>query len=182
MENLTEQHLQFLHSQAPSDRLLQPLWDHLLSNHLPLITSPFFPVLLAFSSYFNIPPTVVPQEAPSVYAVLVAGCPATVWHSVLHLARGAPQAPAALPVGARYPSRVHIPLLLVRRAAQHPGADGGGVLGKPGPRSPGMSPADNVVRDRVQHLDVGGGPHRVRPAVDAEPGGALWAARRSAST
>ncbi|XP_058502397.1 cholesterol 25-hydroxylase-like protein 1, member 1 [Solea solea] len=35
-----------------SDRLLQPFWDSLLLHHLPLISSPFFPVLLAFSSYF----------------------------------------------------------------------------------------------------------------------------------
>ncbi|KAM9753537.1 cholesterol 25-hydroxylase-like protein 1, member 1 [Menidia menidia] len=32
--------------------LLQPLWDYLLSHHLPLVSSPFFPVILAFSSYF----------------------------------------------------------------------------------------------------------------------------------
>ncbi|XP_061837090.1 cholesterol 25-hydroxylase-like protein 1, member 1 [Nerophis lumbriciformis] len=32
--------------------LLQPLWDYLLLHHLPLISSPFFPVLLAFCSYF----------------------------------------------------------------------------------------------------------------------------------
>uniref|UniRef100_A0A8C6L7W7 Cholesterol 25-hydroxylase like 1, tandem duplicate 1 n=1 Tax=Nothobranchius furzeri TaxID=105023 RepID=A0A8C6L7W7_NOTFU len=35
-----------------SDRLLQPLWDHLLIHHLSLILSPFFPVILAFFSYF----------------------------------------------------------------------------------------------------------------------------------
>ncbi|XP_059918014.1 cholesterol 25-hydroxylase-like protein 1, member 1 [Gadus macrocephalus] len=148
MENLTEQRLEFLHSQAPSDRLLQPIWDHLLSNHLPLITSPFFPVLLAFSSYFFcslpfaavdllgsrvpmfhrykiqparrptpsamgqsflrsvynhlifvlpavaffIPPTAVPQEAPSVYELLVDGLAVLllfdtqyfIWHVVHH--------------------------------------------------------------------------------------------------
>ncbi|KAJ3596790.1 hypothetical protein NHX12_003191 [Muraenolepis orangiensis] len=55
MENFTELPLHLLRSQSlqgSSDRLLQPLWDHLLINHLPLISSPFFPVLLAFSSYF----------------------------------------------------------------------------------------------------------------------------------
>lgn len=35
-----------------SKHLLQPLWDHLLLHHHSLISSPFFPVLLAFSSYF----------------------------------------------------------------------------------------------------------------------------------
>lgn len=35
-----------------SDRLLQPFWDYLLFHHLPLISSPFFPVLLTFSCYF----------------------------------------------------------------------------------------------------------------------------------
>ncbi|KAM9376582.1 cholesterol 25-hydroxylase-like protein 1, member 1 [Pholidichthys leucotaenia] len=35
-----------------SNRLLQPMWDYLLFHHLPLISSPFFPVILAFSSYF----------------------------------------------------------------------------------------------------------------------------------
>ncbi|XP_054633026.1 cholesterol 25-hydroxylase-like protein 1, member 1 [Dunckerocampus dactyliophorus] len=35
-----------------SNRLLQPLWDYLLLHHLPLISSPFLPVLLAFCSYF----------------------------------------------------------------------------------------------------------------------------------
>ncbi|KAM4733750.1 cholesterol 25-hydroxylase-like protein 1, member 1 [Anableps anableps] len=35
-----------------SDQLLQPFWDHLLFHHLPLISSPFLPVILAFSSYF----------------------------------------------------------------------------------------------------------------------------------
>ncbi|XP_053742663.1 cholesterol 25-hydroxylase-like protein 1, member 1 [Synchiropus splendidus] len=34
-----------------SGRLLQPLWDHLLLHHQPLISSPLFPVLLAFSSF-----------------------------------------------------------------------------------------------------------------------------------
>uniref|UniRef100_A0A3Q3B166 Cholesterol 25-hydroxylase like 1, tandem duplicate 1 n=2 Tax=Kryptolebias marmoratus TaxID=37003 RepID=A0A3Q3B166_KRYMA len=36
----------------PGDRLLQPLWDHLLLHHRPLVSSPFLPVMLAFSSYF----------------------------------------------------------------------------------------------------------------------------------
>ncbi|XP_024235262.1 cholesterol 25-hydroxylase-like protein 1, member 1 [Oncorhynchus tshawytscha] len=35
-----------------SDRLLQPLWDYFLFNHYFLISSPFFPVILCFSSYF----------------------------------------------------------------------------------------------------------------------------------
>ncbi|XP_041747140.1 cholesterol 25-hydroxylase-like protein 1, member 1 [Coregonus clupeaformis] len=35
-----------------SDRLLQPLWDYFLFNHYSLISSPFFPVILCFSSYF----------------------------------------------------------------------------------------------------------------------------------
>nr|XP_040019550.1 cholesterol 25-hydroxylase-like protein 1, member 1 [Gasterosteus aculeatus aculeatus] len=40
-----------------SGRLLQPVWDYLLFHQLPLISSPLFPVLLAFSSYvfFSIP-------------------------------------------------------------------------------------------------------------------------------
>ncbi|XP_029290732.1 cholesterol 25-hydroxylase-like protein 1, member 1 [Cottoperca gobio] len=40
-----------------SDRLLQPFWDYLLLHHLHLIASPFFPVLLASTSYvcFSIP-------------------------------------------------------------------------------------------------------------------------------
>lgn len=42
---------------AASERLLQPLWDHLLLHHRSLISSPFLPVLLAFSSYvfFSLP-------------------------------------------------------------------------------------------------------------------------------
>ncbi|KAK7891562.1 hypothetical protein WMY93_023525 [Mugilogobius chulae] len=40
-----------LWSMQPSQRLLQPLWDHLLLYHRPLISSPFFVVFLAFSSY-----------------------------------------------------------------------------------------------------------------------------------
>lgn len=39
------------HSRS-SDHLLQPLWDRLLLQHRPLVSSPFFPVVLAFSSYF----------------------------------------------------------------------------------------------------------------------------------
>ncbi|TRY58303.1 hypothetical protein DNTS_031063 [Danionella cerebrum] len=35
-----------------SDRLLQPIWDHLLMHHYNLMSSPFFPVFLVFSSYF----------------------------------------------------------------------------------------------------------------------------------
>uniref|UniRef100_A0A671RW89 Cholesterol 25-hydroxylase-like protein 1, member 1 n=1 Tax=Sinocyclocheilus anshuiensis TaxID=1608454 RepID=A0A671RW89_9TELE len=35
-----------------SDRLLQPLWDFLLFRYYTLVSSPFFPVLLAFSCYF----------------------------------------------------------------------------------------------------------------------------------
>ncbi|KAE8296311.1 Cholesterol 25-hydroxylase-like protein 1, member 1 [Larimichthys crocea] len=51
MMNITELTLQLQPSRA-SDRLLQPFWDYLLIHHLPLISSPFFPVLLAFSSFF----------------------------------------------------------------------------------------------------------------------------------
>ncbi|KAM7002652.1 cholesterol 25-hydroxylase-like protein 1, member 1 [Tautogolabrus adspersus] len=52
MLNISRQtSLQLLPSRA-SDRLLQPFWDNLLLHHLPLISSPFLPVLLAFSSYF----------------------------------------------------------------------------------------------------------------------------------
>ncbi|KAM4618249.1 cholesterol 25-hydroxylase-like protein 1, member 1 [Polymixia lowei] len=51
MVNISELPLQFLSSRS-SDRLLQPLWDYLNFYHLPLISSPFLPVLLAFSSYF----------------------------------------------------------------------------------------------------------------------------------
>ncbi|XP_029908634.1 cholesterol 25-hydroxylase-like protein 1, member 1 [Myripristis murdjan] len=51
MMNISDLPLQLLPSRS-SDRLLQPLWDYLLFHHLPLISSPFFPVLLAFSSYF----------------------------------------------------------------------------------------------------------------------------------
>ncbi|XP_008280331.1 cholesterol 25-hydroxylase-like protein 1, member 1 [Stegastes partitus] len=56
MLNVSEQPLQFLPSRA-SDRLLQPFWDYLLLHYRPLMSSPFFPVLLAFSSYtfFSIP-------------------------------------------------------------------------------------------------------------------------------
>ncbi|XP_074489062.1 cholesterol 25-hydroxylase-like protein 1, member 1 [Sebastes fasciatus] len=51
MLNISELPLQLLPSRA-SDRLLQPFWDYLLFHHRPLISSPFFIVLLAFSSYF----------------------------------------------------------------------------------------------------------------------------------
>ncbi|XP_075945196.1 cholesterol 25-hydroxylase-like protein 1, member 1 [Anarhichas minor] len=51
MLNVSELPLQRLPS-GSSGRLLQPFWDHLLFHHLPLISSPFLPVLLAFSSYF----------------------------------------------------------------------------------------------------------------------------------
>uniref|UniRef100_A0A665VDB9 Cholesterol 25-hydroxylase like 1, tandem duplicate 1 n=1 Tax=Echeneis naucrates TaxID=173247 RepID=A0A665VDB9_ECHNA len=55
-----------------SDRLLQPLWDYLLFHHLPLISSPLFPVLLAFSSYFffSIPFAILDllgEKVPSLY-------------------------------------------------------------------------------------------------------------------
>lgn len=40
-----------LPTSSSQDRLLQPLWDHLLFHHFVLISSPFLPVLLAFSSY-----------------------------------------------------------------------------------------------------------------------------------
>lgn len=51
MLNISELPAQLLPPGA-SERLLQPLWDYLLLHHMPLISSPFFPVLLAFSSYF----------------------------------------------------------------------------------------------------------------------------------
>ncbi|KAM3870627.1 cholesterol 25-hydroxylase-like protein 1, member 1 [Diretmus argenteus] len=51
MVNISELPLQLLTSRS-EDRLLQPLWDYLLFHHLPLVSSPFFPVLLAFSTYF----------------------------------------------------------------------------------------------------------------------------------
>lgn len=35
-----------------ADPLLQPLWDHLRLHHWSLVSSPFFVVALAFSSYF----------------------------------------------------------------------------------------------------------------------------------
>ncbi|XP_056334893.1 cholesterol 25-hydroxylase-like protein 1, member 1 [Danio aesculapii] len=46
-----------LPTSSASDHLLQPLWDYLLLRHYTLISSPFFPVLLAFSSYviFSVP-------------------------------------------------------------------------------------------------------------------------------
>ncbi|XP_035264625.1 cholesterol 25-hydroxylase-like protein 1, member 1 [Anguilla anguilla] len=39
------------------DLFLQPLWDHILLHHRALVSSPFLPVLLAFSSYvlFSLP-------------------------------------------------------------------------------------------------------------------------------
>lgn len=51
MLNIAEPYLQFLPCRS-SDPLLQPFWDYLLFHYMPLISSPFFPVLLAFSSYF----------------------------------------------------------------------------------------------------------------------------------
>ncbi|XP_028306296.1 cholesterol 25-hydroxylase-like protein 1, member 1 [Gouania willdenowi] len=51
MLNISEQPLELLASRS-SDRLLQQLWDYLLLHHLSLISSPFFPVLVAFCSYF----------------------------------------------------------------------------------------------------------------------------------
>ncbi len=41
-----------LPNSTASDCLFQPLWDYLLSRHYTLVSSPFFPVLLACSSYF----------------------------------------------------------------------------------------------------------------------------------
>lgn len=60
MFNISELPAQLLPPGA-SGRLLQPLWDHLLLHHMTLISSPFFPVLLAFSSYvfFSLPFTVL---------------------------------------------------------------------------------------------------------------------------
>ncbi|KPP61074.1 Cholesterol 25-hydroxylase-like protein 1, member 1-like [Scleropages formosus] len=52
MWNETEVPL-LLPTSAPSDRLLQPLWDYVRFNHFALVSSPFFPVLLAFSGYFS---------------------------------------------------------------------------------------------------------------------------------
>ncbi|KAJ8407195.1 hypothetical protein AAFF_G00288710 [Aldrovandia affinis] len=39
------------------DLFLQPVWDHIRAHHFTLVSSPFFPVLLAFSSYvlFSLP-------------------------------------------------------------------------------------------------------------------------------
>lgn len=56
MLNISELPAQLLPPGA-SERLLQPLWDHLLLHHRLLISSPLFPVLLAFSSYvfFSLP-------------------------------------------------------------------------------------------------------------------------------
>lgn len=51
MLGVSELPLQLLPS-GPSGRLLQPFWDYMRLHHLPLISSPLFPVLLAFSSYF----------------------------------------------------------------------------------------------------------------------------------
>ncbi len=44
--------VKMLPNSTASDCLFQPLWDYLLSRHYTLVSSPFFPVLLAFSSYF----------------------------------------------------------------------------------------------------------------------------------
>lgn len=56
----------------PSQRLLQQLWDYLLLHHRPLVSSPFFPVILAFSSYvcFSVPFAVLDlmgDKAPYFY-------------------------------------------------------------------------------------------------------------------
>ncbi|XP_075998139.1 cholesterol 25-hydroxylase-like protein 1, member 1 [Genypterus blacodes] len=51
MMNISDLPVQLLSSRT-SDRLLQPLWDYLLLHYRPLVSSPFFLVLLAFSSYF----------------------------------------------------------------------------------------------------------------------------------
>ncbi|XP_072526982.1 cholesterol 25-hydroxylase-like protein 1, member 1 [Salminus brasiliensis] len=51
MWNISKVALQ-LPTSRTSDRLLQPLWDYLLFHHYSLVSSPFFPVMLAFSSYF----------------------------------------------------------------------------------------------------------------------------------
>ncbi|XP_045893073.1 cholesterol 25-hydroxylase-like protein 1, member 1 [Micropterus dolomieu] len=71
MLNISEPILQHLPFRA-SDHLLQPFWDYLLFHHLPLISSPFFPVLLTFSSYvfFSIPFAALDllgERLPSVY-------------------------------------------------------------------------------------------------------------------
>lgn len=51
MWNATELSLQ-LPTRRSSDLLLQPFWDHLVFQHYPLVSSPFFPVVLSFASYF----------------------------------------------------------------------------------------------------------------------------------
>ncbi|XP_056138455.1 cholesterol 25-hydroxylase-like protein 1, member 1 [Lampris incognitus] len=53
MVNITEE---VLCCRCP-DRLLQPLWDYLLLHYSPLLSSPFLPASLAFSSYifFSLP-------------------------------------------------------------------------------------------------------------------------------
>ena len=102
------------------------------------------------------------------------GCASRLWHAVLHLALHTPQASAALPMDPRHPPRIRGALLLVDRAAQHPRADDRGSVEQPGPYCFKVSPADHVVRHHLQHLDVRGGPHRLRPAVDPQPPGAFW--------
>ncbi|KAM6937142.1 cholesterol 25-hydroxylase-like protein 1, member 1 [Xenentodon cancila] len=51
MLNISELPLQYL-PRRTSDCLLQPFWDYLLFHHLSLVSSPFFPVIIAFSCYF----------------------------------------------------------------------------------------------------------------------------------
>lgn len=54
---MLDSELHLLPPGASDRRLLQPFWDHLLLHHRSLISSPFFPVLLAFTSYccFSLP-------------------------------------------------------------------------------------------------------------------------------
>ncbi|XP_062317588.1 cholesterol 25-hydroxylase-like protein 1, member 1 [Osmerus eperlanus] len=56
MRNSSEMPLQFPTFRS-TDRLLQPVWDYLLLHHFPVISSPFFVVMIAFSSYlfFSVP-------------------------------------------------------------------------------------------------------------------------------
>uniref|UniRef100_A0A3B4C2G8 Fatty acid hydroxylase domain-containing protein n=1 Tax=Pygocentrus nattereri TaxID=42514 RepID=A0A3B4C2G8_PYGNA len=51
MWNVSKVTLQLSTTRA-SDRLFQPLWDYLVFHHYSLVSSPFFPLMLTFSSYF----------------------------------------------------------------------------------------------------------------------------------
>ncbi|MBN3307817.1 C25L1 protein, partial [Amia calva] len=45
--------LNFLRTKSSSDVLLQPTWDHIRLHHHSTVSSPFFPVLIAFCSYLS---------------------------------------------------------------------------------------------------------------------------------